>query len=321
MSRRSSPARTAPGSAPSRSRPNERDLLAQLGLSESAGPSAVDAAHADIVAFLESAPSDLRSWTQRQIAAVDEAYALLSDPEALDRLDDEGQATAVAGAAPPEQSDQPMPVRVTRRIGRTGRLVIAAGVVVGLLGGGYLVYASDVPSVPGLTGTPVPEASAQAFDSARVAELMQAIQADAGDTAALQELADIYFAAGDYETAASWENKVLAVAPDDVTAHLALGAALYNQGSSTEAETHWRRVLEIEPDNLEAHYDLGFMYFSADPPDVERTIIEWRRVIEIAPDSDIAQTVSAHLDTIEQWQSSASPSIPASSAQPAPSGQ
>ena len=90
-----------------------------------------------------------------------------------------------------------------------------------------------------------------------------------------------------------------------------MGAAAYNLGSSADAETHWRRVLELDPQNVEAHYDLGFMYFSAEPPDVPKTIAEWQQVVAIAPDSQIAQTVSTHLQTLEQWQSSASPAASA----------
>jgi tetratricopeptide (TPR) repeat protein len=303
MSRRTSA--SAPASRAGRPiRPSERELLAQLGLPESAGPSAIDAAHADVVAFLEAAPTDLRAWAQAQITAADAAYALLSDPDALQRT----ETSAVA------QPVEPTPVKATdnapprRSIGRLGRLAIGAAVLAGTLAAGYLVYASDVPTVPGLTGTPAPEASQPSLDSARVAQVMQTIQSDPNNVSALQELADLYFEAGDYTTAAEWEVKLLEVDPDNVVAHLALGAALYNDGNSPEAETHWRRVLELDSLNVEAHYDLGFMYFSQTPPDLDQTIAEWRQVIDIAPDSDIARTVAAHLDTIEQWQASSSPS-------------
>ncbi|MEO8625624.1 MAG: tetratricopeptide repeat protein, partial [Candidatus Limnocylindrales bacterium] len=135
---------------------------------------------------------------------------------------------------------------------------------------------------------------------------------DPNNLAALEELGDLYFSARDYQTAAEWEQKVLDLDPNNITGHLALGAAQYNLGNSADAEGHWRRVIELNPNDtealVEAHYDLGFMYFSADPPDVEKTIVEWQAVIDIAPESDIAQTVKTHLQTLEQWNASASPS-------------
>ena len=309
----------------------ERDMLARLGLPEEAGPEEIEAAYSDLVAFLESAPHDLRSWAKTNIAAADEAYAILSDPSAS-TAPFHSLAPGVetpAGAVKPPKSNAPraraqnlqapaVPVKRWRRLGPVARLAIALGALLGTLAVGYVVYASDVPKVPGLTGTPAPESTAAALDTARIATLMQTIQADPSNVAALQELADIYFNAGDYTTSADWENKILVINPDDVTAHLALGAAEYNLGDSINAESNWRRVLVLDPQNVEAHYDLGFMYFSADPPDVAQTIAEWQQVVAIAPDSQIAQTVSTHLTTLEEWQSSAAPGTSAAPASVAP---
>ena len=308
----------------------EHDLLSRLGLSDGASEDEVESAHNEVVDFLESAPADLRDWARVQLAVADEAYALLSDRA--------GSLQSRPAPKPVQQPSQasrrPRPTRVAgpaavqeprlpflRRVGPAGRIAIATIALAGVLVGAYVVYASDLPSVPGLTGTPAPQAQQPTLDTARVAELMQAIQANPSDIAALQELGDLYFTARDYQTAAQWEQKILDIAPDDVTAHLALGAAQYNLGNSADAESHWRRVIELDPSDtdalVEAHYDLGFMYFSANPPDVDKTIVEWQRVIDLAPDSDIAQTVAAHLETLEQWNASGSPTT---SGSPATSG-
>lgn len=296
----------------------ERDLLTRLGLPDGASEDDVENAHTDVVAFLERAPNDLRAWSRLQIAAADEAYALLSDRTALD-LQQEARVPAPTPESPTLSRSQraarasvvQQPVSLGARIGPLGRVLIGAAGVVGILLVGYFIYASGLPSVPGLSGTPAPEGSQPVLDSARVAQLMQVIQSSPNDIAALQELGDLYFAAKDYTAAAEWEQRILDVDPNNVTAHLALGAAAYNLGNSADAEVHWRKVIEINPADIdalaEAHYDLGFMYFSADPPDVERTIAEWRKVIEIAPDSEIAQTVATHLQTLEGWNASASP--------------
>lgn len=316
------------------------ELLARLGLSDGASESDIESAHADVVAFLAGAPADLRPWARTQIAAADQAYAQLFDPEVA------AQPARLASSVPAEPTRPSTaaqlkrarratiatpPVASPRRIGPLARVLLGAAAVIGVLGAGYVVYASDLPSVPGLTGTPVPASTQTTIDTARVAQLMQAIQANPNDTAALQELATIYFDAGQYVAAADWENSILAIEPNNVLAHLALGAAQYNLGNSADAEAHWRKVIDLNPADVnlvaEAHYDLGFMYFSAVPPDVARTIVEWQTVIDIAPNSDIAQTVMAHLPQLQGANGSASPNASASprssaspAATPAPSG-
>jgi tetratricopeptide (TPR) repeat protein len=317
---------------------SEHELLSRLGLSDGASEDQVETAHSEVVAFLAGAPADLRDWARSQLAAADEAYALLSDRAGS------LQSRPRPAAKPVKQSVQPprrtLPARAIQqgvaeeprqpflsRIGRVGRVAITTIALAGVLVGAYVVYASDLPSVPGLSGTPAPGGQQTALDTARVAELMQTIADNPSDIAAFQELGDLYFTARDYQTAAQWEQRVLDIDPNDVTAHLALGAAQYNLGNSADAESHWRRVIELNPNDtdalVEAHYDLGFMYFSANPPDVDKTIAEWEQVIELAPDSDIAQTVAAHLQTLEQWNASGSPTTsgspsPTSAATPTP---
>jgi tetratricopeptide (TPR) repeat protein len=298
----------------------EPELLARLGLSGAAAPNDVERAHDDVVAFLEGAPRDLRAWAESQIAAADEAYALLSDPYARKA---DVAAMAATAAAPRAvrvartANATPSPAAGRVKVGVLGRVVIGAAALVAAVTVGYIVYASDANAVPGVNGTPAPEQSQPALDTAAVAQLMAKIQADPNDLVSLQALGDLYFQAGQYDVASDWENKILAISPSDVTAHLALGAAAYNLGDSTTAEQQWRAALAVDPQNVEAHYDLGFMYFSQNPPNVDQTIVEWQKVIDIAPDSDIAQTVSAHLQTLRDWQSSASPSGAAPSAAPA----
>lgn len=316
----------------------ERELLARLGLSGDANTQDLESAHDELIAFLETAPHDLRAWSEREVALADEAYALLSDPtRSLAGIAIE----MIPGAAPARElpveaeratqsaasatwrartiDDLPASGADPRGTSRVKRVLLGAAGVVAAVTVVFAVYASGAPAVPGVTGTPVPEASGQPqLDTAQVAQLMQNIQADPADATSLQALADTYFQAGDYATAAQWEAKVLELEPRNITALLGLGAAQFNQGNAIDAEEQWRTVLEIDPLNLEAHYDLGFMYFSQNPPDIERTTAEWNSVIEIAPDSDVARTVAAHLETLQSWAAS---SVPSGSPAPSPAAE
>jgi tetratricopeptide (TPR) repeat protein len=321
---------TAPGEAPA----VERELLARLGLPAGASSQEVEVAHDDLVEYLEKAPTDLRAWSQRQIAVIDEAYAILSDPT-IDRAAIASIAAVagapahpavVAGVAP--MGDLTAPLASTRPVSTSQarllkRVAIAAAALVGvvaiLLVGYNLNGGTGIPSI---NGTPAPEASAAAqVDPAQVAALMQKITANPKDIVSLQSLADLYYQVSDFKTAATFLDKIVAIDPKNLTALLALGAADFNQGDAVTAEKQWRAALAIDPNNVEAHYDLGFMYLSKSPPDVANVKLEWGKVIAIDPNSDVAKTVATHLASLDgsPAPSGAALASPASSASPAAS--
>ena len=306
----------------------ERELLAQLGLAKDANAQEIEAAHDELVEFLERAPHGLQGWARRQIAAADEAYALLSgatatragvvatragaaaadagsDDEYFEELEVEppttkrGRLEAQRRARAAAQAAVAVPSRASARDRFLKRLAIGTVGVVAAVAIGVGVYNMGTSSVPGLSGTPAPDASGgPALDQARVAALMQKISANPKDIASLQALGDLYFQAGDYRTAADWAKKILAIDPKNITALLALGAADFNRGDSADAEKQWRAVLAIDDKNIEAHYDLGFMYLSNNPQDVANARLEWDKVIAIAPNSDVAKTVATHLQSL-----------------------
>ena len=283
----------------------EQELLARLGLTATATRQEIETARDDIVQYLAGAPAGLSVWARHQEALVDQAYALLSDPAAdlehalpFETGTDEG---AHASAAPPTGDGagrlRAVEAAVRRRPGPVMRTLAAALALAGVLTVGYIVYAAGAPALPGISGTPAPEASAS-IDTARVAQLMGQIQQDPNDIAALTELGDAYFTARDYQTAATWMSKVLAVDPQNVNALIGLGAAKYNQGDLAAAETDWRAVIAIAPTNQEAYYDLGYVYLSTNPPDMTQVRAMWDKVIEIDPTTDVARTVQTHLASL-----------------------
>lgn len=349
----------------------EQDLLARLGLTIDANSQDIEAAHDELVQYLERAPHDLRQWAEREIAVADEAYALLSDPASglatfgspiarLTTLEAATSSVAASSAAPAdvepdaegeyfeELDDEPPQTRRQRReAGRQGRaaakhatagqprragamrlvkrLAIGAAAVVGAVAIALAGYnLGSGPNVPGFTGTPAPETGAAGpkIDQAKVADLMQQIKTDPKNIAALMQLGDIFFQAGDFNVAGGWMEKALQIDPKNVQARLALGAAQFNLDNVAQAEQQWRQVLTLDPSNLEAHYDLGFMYLSKNPPDLANVRLEWSEVIRIAPDSEVAKTVATHLKSLDASPapSAAAPAsgVPASAAPSAP---
>jgi tetratricopeptide (TPR) repeat protein len=286
----------------------ERELLARLGLRADASSQDVESAHDQLVEYLEQAPADLRPWAQREIARVDEAYALLSDPT-IDRSALAGSVAAATAPAPAtpaarvaamkwESAARPSAATGNRLIRRVAIGAAAAVGVVAIALAGYNLNGGT--GVPPINGTPAPEAAASpAVDAAQVTALMEKITANPKDIASLQSLADLYYQASDFKTAATFLEKVLAVDAKNLTALLALGAVQFNQGNPADAEKQWRAVLAIDAKNVEAHYDLGFMYLSKNPPDVANVKLEWGEVIAIDPNSAVAKTVATHLASLE----------------------
>lgn len=333
----------------------QRDLLARLGLPPASSPEDVETAYRGIVAYLARAPRDLRPWARQQSEAAGQAYALLIDPaEAAqpDALEARAVPAVPPGgpATPPARRDVPDvdaliasaapdlhpdvlgqrgggPARQARgaRIGRhpiVRRLLLALLVGAALLAVAVVGYGAGAPPAAPLGGDDDAAASSAALlDEAAVAALMARIEDDPSDTEALFSLGDEFYAAGDFSTAARWLGKVVALEPDNVQALVALGAAAFNSGDDATAAESWLAAIELDPDNVEAHYDLGFLYYTAQPQDIEAVRREWGLVVELAPGTEIASTVKAHLDALASpsaGPSSGPSAAPAASPSPAP---
>jgi cytochrome c-type biogenesis protein CcmH/NrfG len=232
-------------------------------------------------------------------------------------------STGKAGKARPTSSGKTRPVtkprnsrpakqtdRVTKSWWRSGKLrgVVVLAVVAAVA---FSVYSMGrKPSVPGISGPTTDQSSAASgqLDQAKVASLMTQLSANPKDKTTLQSLGDVYFAAGDYKTASTWEQKILALEPKNLTALLALGACQFNLGDTAAAEKNWLTVVKIAPRQAEAHYDLGFLYLSKNPPDMAKVRSEWNTVVAIDPKSDIAKTVQSHLQSLNSQSPSASAS-------------
>jgi cytochrome c-type biogenesis protein CcmH/NrfG len=209
--------------------------------------------------------------------------------------------------------------RTLRRTAFGGAILVAAAIAV------FAIFKLGDTSLPGITGSPAPTASAAGLDTAAVAADMAKLATNPKDIATLQDLANLYYAAGDYPTAQTWLDKVLALDPKNIPALLGYGAAAYNLDDFTTAEAKWQAVVAIDAKNIEAHYDLGFMYFSQTPPNIAGVKSEWAIVLTLNPDADLKTYIQAHLaslDAVSSGQPSAAPSgAPASAApaSPAPS--
>ena len=281
------------------------ELLGRLGLRDNASDQDVESAHNGLVEFLELAPREVKSWAAARTTDVDEAFALLSGPE-QDLIPLAG-TTAIVQDAPvrtsPPAAGPAAPGAFAALATRKRTQLVWAGLIVLVAAVVFAVYSMGKPAVPGISGTPTGQQTTAAaggatpVDPAKLGALMQKISSNPKDIASLQAIGDLYFGATDYKNATLWEQKVLAVDPKNQVALLALGAAQFNLGNSVEAKKQWLVAAGLYPNVAEVHYDLGFLYFSQTPPDTANMTAEWKKVVAIDPNSQLAKTVSTHLQS------------------------
>jgi tetratricopeptide (TPR) repeat protein len=219
-------------------------------------------------------------------------------------------AAATPAAAPPASPNW------WKRIALGGAAVIAI-FAVGF--GANSLVSGGTGTAPAASQVAEATSGAPSVDLNRISTLMETLNENPEDIETLLALGNEYYNGQEFETAANWFDKVLAVDPEHVEGLLARGAVSFNLGDSANAEKLWKQVVGIDPDNVEAHYDLGFLYLNSATPDWEGVRSEWNKVIELDPGSDLAQTVQAHLDQLVM-----ASMLPAESAAPdasaAPSG-
>jgi tetratricopeptide (TPR) repeat protein len=312
-----------------------------LGLDATATEPDVDLAYEQLTDFLRLAPPELRAWAGARLAEVDEAYTLLAEPglggdpaedgesdtSASDRDPAERSGKAARRSRPggPSTATEPGPPAMTapaaaprqRALWVAIAALATAGIVFGVRGLGD----SAVPEMGGQAMAQSSASPSATIDQMQVMQLMQRISTNPRDVAALAELADVYFQAGDYQTASNWQRKVLEIDPKNELAQLGLGAAQFNLGNLDEAEQLWLAVVKANPRQIEAHYDLGFLYMKKDPPEPDKMQAEWAKVVQLDPDSDYAKSISQHMPQATSSSAGSGATSAPTSSSPAPTGQ
>lgn len=87
----------------------------------------------------------------------------------------------------------------------------------------------------------------------------------------------------------------VAANPLDVDARLELGVQYFNLRMIEQAREQWDGVIAVDENNVTAWYNLGFYYLSSDPADMDAAQAAWQRVIELEPGSEMAETITMHL--------------------------
>lgn len=228
------------------------------------------------------------------------------------RRDDDGTYVDVAAftdEAPATESPRSTAApQAPRRRKPPKALLVVLGLILGL-GIVWTVYnlGEDPNALPAghpdtSTAAPAasaaPATSARPLDEALVTQLKAKVQANPADVESLRALAVEYHRVGQFAEAALWQKKIVDQNPQDADARLILGVAYYNDSQFQLAEEQWLKVAEMQPKNPDPWYNLGFLYLSLEPPQDAKAEAAWQKVIDIDPNSELAATVSSHLDRL-----------------------
>ncbi|HET8943449.1 MAG TPA: tetratricopeptide repeat protein [Dehalococcoidia bacterium] len=315
------------------------DYFAILGVSRDAGQDEIEARYRELSGHLVSAaiPAALKEWATREAALVDEAYAILSDPERRAELEQAPRAVPAAAASPVAAVAPQVPVaeyddisapeitRATpgeRPVSALNALfmgvpwkLMAIGAVIGVVVLGAIFFGNDLISGGGDDSSSGGQEDQLAkIDMERVADLTALVEQDPKNAEATFELGEIFFLGGEWQTGIDWFTKLLELDPTNVHALTDVGTAQFNLGQFEAAKTAWLKARELDPNDEQVHYNLGFLYANVDPVDYAAALAEWQLVVELAPGSDLANTAQVHLESLAA-EASAAPT-PAATANP-----
>jgi tetratricopeptide (TPR) repeat protein len=96
------------------------------------------------------------------------------------------------------------------------------------------------------------------------------------------DAARVFYGLHDYDKAALYANRALALKSNDLDALTLLGNAKYDARDFEAAATFYERALAVRPDSPDIRTDLGNTYFNRG--DYDRAVDEYRKSVKIDPD-------------------------------------
>lgn len=273
-----------------------QDTRAWLGLDADADEADVAHTRARLEEYLAQAPPELAGWARRQL----EGPAVTGTTLAAAGTTRGTRTSGATGVQTPRRRRSPLvPVGILAAAVTVGVLVYNMPDNGGPAAAGQNPSAAASAPADAMHGAPAAE-TPPPLDQAKVDDLTAKIKTNPKDVESMRLLANEYSRTAHYEKASETQAKIVALQPENVDARLALGVAHFNRGDAAGAEKEWQNVLQQAPESAEAHYDLGFLYFTQDPPRIDKAEEHWKKVVEIDPESDLAKTVSSHLDSFKK---------------------
>jgi cytochrome c-type biogenesis protein CcmH/NrfG len=130
---------------------------------------------------------------------------------------------------------------------------------------------------------------------ARLAELQSCVASDPNNLQCALDLAEFYYAAGQYPQAQVTYERANFLEPKNVGTLLKLAGSYIYQEKFPQAVSTLQEAAAIQPESPEIHLLLGLSFSRLDPPRMDDAAAEWRKVIELAPGSPLASQARQYL--------------------------
>ncbi len=127
-------------------------------------------------------------------------------------------------------------------------------------------------------------------------EYQKVLADEPNNTEAIIGLADSYSAIGQYSEASKLYKKYLGIAPDNFHAQYNLALALANMGKEAEAATEYRKAIDMNPGFAESYYGLGAVLLSRD---AAQSRDAWRRYLDLQPQGEYKSEILHHFPDLK----------------------
>src|ERR1019366_7933230 len=102
----------------------------------------------------------------------------------------------------------------------------------------------------------IPASAAQILNTA-VQPLLARLQANPKDVAAMIELGNINYDAGQWNDAIGYYTRALNLTPSNLDVRTDMGVAYFNSGNADQALTEFNRVLKDDPKHVQTLFNIG----------------------------------------------------------------
>jgi cytochrome c-type biogenesis protein CcmH/NrfG len=165
-------------------------------------------------------------------------------------------------------------------------ICLILGVVVGYLMRAPKTPVANVeqapPAADSMAGSmPTPDQLKHMADM-QAEPLLAALQKQPNDAALLAKIGDAYFAAQQFQAAATYYERAAASQPDAKTL-TQLASSYYYGGEADKAIAALNRALQLDPKYADALFNLGMIQWRA-KNDPQAAIVAWERLLKTNPD-------------------------------------
>jgi tetratricopeptide (TPR) repeat protein len=122
-----------------------------------------------------------------------------------------------------------------------------------------------------------------AASSAQAQTAMDAADRNPQDFTAQIRAAAIFYQLQSLDKAELYLKRALDLKPDDPDALTGMAHTKYDTGDFTSAATFYEKVLAKQPEDADLRTDLGNAYARRTPPDYDRAMKEYRKALEVNP--------------------------------------